>query len=245
MPANTKYAIMGDIHSNLEAMDAVLEDAAARDVDQFACVGDIVGYNANPIECLKKVQELKSTCVRGNHDHYCSHNEELVGFHPLAAAVISWARKQLSDDEKTWLRHLRYRKAGKSFMLVHATLDLPEKWGYVFDELDAMTHFSYQITPVCFHGHTHVPVLFDLAGGRIKTKTFTKFEIEQGHKYFINVGSVGQPRDGTPKAAYATYDTANKVIELHRVKYDIKTAQEKIRKAGLPDWLAERLEIGK
>ena len=239
-----RYAILGDIHANWEALSAVLEDAAAQGVTDYACVGDIVGYNANPIECLEKVREMQCVCVQGNHDHYCSHDEDLTTFHPMAAEVISWTRTKLNDEQKTWLKHLWYRRAVKSFMLVHATLDMPEKWGYVFDDLDAMTHFSYQITAVCFHGHTHVPVVFE-GFGKIKMMSIEKMGLVQGRKYFVNVGSVGQPRDGDPRASYAIYDMDRKEIEIRRIEYDIQAAQKKIVAVGLPEWLAERLATGK
>jgi len=242
--ADAKYAIIGDIHSNWEALSAVLKDAADQDVTNYACVGDIVGYNASPIECLEKIRDLNCLCVRGNHDHYCSHNENLGNFHPLAAIVINWTRARLSDEQKKWLGNLPYLKNTENLTLVHATLDMPEKWAYIFDDLDAMTNFNYQITQVCFHGHTHMPIVFRHSE-RVETISLTKLKIERGHKYFVNIGSVGQPRDGDPRAAYVIYNHTSKEIELRRVQYDIETAQAKIMDAGLPKWLAERLVLGK
>ena len=242
--SDAKYAIFGDIHSNWEALTAVLADAAEQSATHYACVGDVIGYNASPVECLAKIREIKCTCVRGNHDHYCSHDEDLAKFHPMAAAVIEWTRDQLSEEGISWLRHLWYQKAVSNFALVHATLDMPEKWGYVFDDLDAMTHFNYQITPLCFHGHTHVPVVFK-SSARVQTLQLDTMKIERGHKYFVNVGSVGQPRDGNPAAAYVLYDLGTRTVTLRRVDYDIEKAQAKILNAGLPEWLAERLGMGK
>ena len=244
--SDSKYAILGDIHANLEALDAVLLDANGQGITHYACVGDVVGYNANPLECIEKVREMGFDCVRGNHDHYCSSSsdEDLSSFHPLAAAVIAWTSERLSDDQRLWLKRLRYRKVIENFMIVHATLDMPEKWAYMFDDLDAMTNFSYQITPVCFHGHTHMPITFEFTG-RVKTLTSSSLTLERGRKYFINVGSVGQPRDGDPRAAYAIYDAKDRTVEIRRVEYDIETAQARIIEAGLPTWLAERLAIGK
>jgi len=222
----------------------VLKDAAEQQVTNYACVGDIVGYNASPIECLEKIRELKCVCVRGNHDHYCSHEEHLGSFHPLAAVVINWTRRQLSDDQRNWLKHLPYVKTIGNFTIVHATLDIPEKWAYMFDDLDATTNFSYQITPACFHGHTHVPILFKNSG-RVETLPLGKVKVERGHKYFMNVGSIGQPRDGDPRASYVTFDVEKREVELRRIPYDIETAQAKIIDVGLPKWLAERLSLGK
>ena len=242
--SNAKYAVLGDIHSNWEALSAVLNDAAGQNVTHYVCVGDIVGYNASPIECIEKIRELKTICVRGNHDHYCSHDEHLGSFHPLAATVINWTRHQLSDEQRNWLKHLPYLKTVENYTLVHATLDMPEKWAYMFDDLDAMTNFAYQITPVCFHGHTHVPIVFK-GSAKVETMALRKLKVERGHKFFINVGSIGQPRDGDPRAAYVTYDMTSREIELRRVEYDIETAQSKIVDAGLPKWLAERLTMGR
>lgn len=242
--ANLKYAIYGDIHGNWEAFSAVLEDALSLGVTQHACVGDIVGYNANPAECLRKLRELNTVCVRGNHDHYCSHDECIRDFHPLAANVVDWTRNQLTLDEVDFLRQQKLVRVVNGFTLVHSTLDMPEKWGYVFDELEAESNFNYQSTNVCFYGHTHQPVVFEKAGGFVRRATGPKYAIQLGKKYFINVGSVGQPRDGDNRSSYAVYDTVSRQVELRRVPYDIATTQKKVIAAGLPERLAARLQMG-
>lgn len=240
-----KYAVLGDIHANWEALSAVLADADAQGVTNYCSVGDIVGYNADPELCIDKVRELAGdSVVRGNHDHYCSRQEELNGFHPLAADVVDWTRKRLNDKQREWLANLRYSRTVETFMLVHATLDNPEMWGYVFDKLEAEANFAYQMCSVCFFGHTHVPLAFEKAG-IVRGGLYTQLRITAGRKYYINVGSVGQPRDGDPRAAYAIYDLTRNVVELRRVEYDIKATQEKIRAAGLPERAATRLEIGR
>jgi predicted phosphodiesterase len=239
-----KYAILGDVHGNLEALQVVLRDAEQRGVTAFVCVGDIVGYNANPAECLEIVRELKCIAVRGNHDHYCAFDESLDDFHPLAANVVDWTRRQLSDDQLKYLRSLKLYRVVAGFTVVHSTLDMPEKWGYVFDTLEAGTNINYQTTSLCFNGHTHVPVVFE-KNVRVKKTVFQQLRITLGTKYFINVGSVGQPRDGDARAAYAIYDVDAKTVELRRVEYDLAKTQEKIRRAGLPERLAKRLELGK
>ena len=142
------------------------------------------------------------------------------------------------------MRELRYIRLVSSFTIVHATLDGPKRWGYVFDKLAAAASFTYQNTGVCFFGHTHVPVAF-VRDSTVRGGTYSKFKVEPGKKYFVNVGSVGQPRDGNPKAAYVIYDMEESTIELRRLDYDIATAQAKIRAAGLPERLAERLALGK
>src|SRR6187399_1331969 len=228
-----RYAVIADIHANLEAFQAVLADAKAMNCTHYACLGDVVGYNANPKDCLDIVREMGMPVVKGNHDEYCSAENDLEGFNPHAQEAINWTREQLTEDDRKWLRELRYIRLVASFSIVHATLDGPQRWGYVFDKLAAAASFTYQNTAVCFFGHTHVPVAF-IRDAMVRGGTYSKFRVEPDKKYFVNPGSVGQPRDGNPKAAYVTYDLENALIELRRVDYDIPGAQGKLVAAGLP-----------
>lgn len=241
-----KFAIIGDIHSNLEALAAVVDDARTQGATDFVCVGDIVGYNASPRECVELVRSLDCVTVCGNHDHYCSHSESLDDFHPLAASVIEWTRRQLPEEHIDWLQNLKLQAVvpGGGFMIVHSTLDMPERWGYVFDTLEAEAHLSYQNMALCFHGHTHVPIVFEKQRTVVRTEPVnTKIVI--GRKYFINTGSVGQPRDGDPRASYCIYDARLREVEFRRVGYDIASAQARIRAANLPERLAHRLALGR
>jgi predicted phosphodiesterase len=239
-----RYAIIADIHANLEAFNTVLADAKAMNCTHYACLGDVVGYGANPKECLDIVRSMGMPCVKGNHDEYCSSTTDLEGFNPHAQEAINWTRNQLTEDDLKWLRDLRYIRLVASFSIVHATLDGPQRWGYVFDKLAAAASFTYQNTSVCFFGHTHVPVAF-VRDAMVRGGTYSKFKTEPGKKYFINVGSVGQPRDGNPKASYVVYDLDEGSIEIRRLDYDIGTTQRKILEAGLPPRLAHRLAEGK
>jgi predicted phosphodiesterase len=239
-----KYAIIADIHGNLEAFQVVLNDIKSQKAANIVCLGDVVGYNANPKECLQIVREMNIPCVKGNHDEYCSSDDTLDGFNPNAADAVHWTRAQLSAEERQWLRDLKYTRMIASFSIVHATLDAPQRWGYVFDKLAAAASFPYQTTPVCFFGHTHVPVAF-MRDTAVRGGTYSKFKIDPAKKYFVNVGAVGQPRDNNPRAAYVIYDLDTGTIELRRLDYDIAAAQKKIRDAGLPERLAERLEFGR
>ena len=239
-----RYAILGDIHGNLEALEAVLKDARENGVTVYVCVGDIVGYNANPSECLDILRELDCATVRGNHDHYCAYDESLDDFHPLAANVVDWTRKQLSDDQVGFLRSLKLSRSVGGFTIVHSTLDMPEKWGYVFDALEAEANFTYQTTTLCFHGHTHVPLVYERQSA-VRRHTLDSMDVALGAKYFVNTGSVGQPRDGDPRAAYVIYDATARNIVLRRVEYDIDQTQAKIMAAGLPEKLAKRLKEGR
>ena len=239
-----RFAVIADIHANIEALEVVLADSKEQKCTHYCCVGDVVGYNANPKECLDIIRTMGMPVVKGNHDEYCSSEEDLEGFNPHAAEAVNWTRKQLSKEDRQWLRDLKYVRLVTSFSMVHATLDGPQRWGYVFDKLAAAASFTYQNTPVCFFGHTHVPVAF-VRDSVVKGGTYSKFRVEPGKKYFVNVGAVGQPRDGNPKSGYVIYDLNEGTIELRRLDYDIPKAQKKILEAGLPQRLADRLALGK
>ena len=241
------YAVLGDIHANIDALNAVLDDARAQGVTHFVCVGDVVGYNAAPAACIRAVRdELGCPCVRGNHDHYVSDpGTNLADFHPSAAQVVEWTRSQLAADDVQWLHDLPLQKPVMGFMLVHATLDKPDHWGYVFENQQAEANFSYQYTPLCFHGHTHVPIIYSNEPGGVVHYQPRDFTLELGQRLFINVGSVGQPRDGDPRASYVVYDMAVRQIRFRRVAYDVQAAMARNRLVGLPEKCASRLEIGR
>ena len=239
-----QIAILGDIHANLDALDVVLDDCRAQGVTEYLCTGDVVGYNACPHECLSIIREMGCPVMMGNHDFYVSTAQDLDDFNPHAAAVVQWTREQLSDDELRWLRDLPFTRTVKGITLVHATMDRPENFGYVFDNLQAQANFASQKTPLCFHGHTHCPMIYEHTIQGVFRIDPQDFKLQMGRKYFINVGSVGQPRDGDPRATYVIYDTATRELSFRRLEYDIATAQDRIRHAGLPERLAERLQYG-
>jgi len=245
------FAILGDIHANLEALEVVLADCRDQGVTDYLCTGDVVGYNASPHECLEKVRALGCPIVMGNHDCYVSTEQDLNDFNPSAAEVIKWTRKQLTGEELDFLSQLPYSVTTIGITLVHSSLDKPEEFPYVFEKSPALTHFSHQITPICFHGHTHCPIVYEKVGvddlNHIKSKDLPdgKLKLTLGRKYFINVGSVGQPRDGDPRAAYVLYDTSTREVRFRRLEYDVAGAQARIRAAELPENLAVRLEVGK
>jgi predicted phosphodiesterase len=239
-----RFAVFGDIHANLEALQAVLADAEAHGVTHYVCLGDVVGYNANPHECVELVRQLDCPVVKGNHDEQASAADDLSGFNPLAEEAINWTRRHLNEEDKKWLRDLKLVRQVRDFTIVHATLDTPHKWGYVFNQLDAAASFNYQHTQLCFYGHTHAPRAY-IRDSSVKSQVLDKLQIEPSKKYFINCGSVGQPRDGDWHAAYCLYTPDKQQVELRRIEYDIWTAQDKIVAAGLPQKLADRLALGK
>ncbi|MBS0660824.1 MAG: metallophosphoesterase family protein [Verrucomicrobia bacterium] len=239
-----RIALFGDIHANLEALNCVLDDAEKHKCTHYVCLGDVVGYNANPHECVKIVQSLECPVVKGNHDEQAAINDSLEGFNPLAEEALNWTRNHLTAEDRKWLNDLKMVRQVRDFTIVHATLDTPHRWGYVFNQLDAAASFTYQTTGVCFFGHTHAPRAY-IKDGAIVSVALDKITFEMGKKYFINIGSVGQPRDGDWRAAYTIYDIESNSIQLRRLEYDIQTAQRKILEAGLPRRLADRLAIGK
>ncbi|MBC7979204.1 MAG: metallophosphoesterase family protein [Armatimonadetes bacterium] len=239
-----RTAIFGDIHANLEALQAVLADAASQHVTDFVCLGDVVGYNADPVACLNLIRDMGCPTVKGNHDQDASENHPLDTMNQVAASALQWTREQLDDDQRLWLKRLRMVRQVSDYTVVHSTLDQPVNWNYVTNRFDAMSNFSYQFTQLCFHGHTHIPRVY-VKSDKVREVPAESVTIEPDAKYFINVGSVGQPRDGDPRACYAIYDLPSKLIVFRRVEYDIPKTREKILAAGLPPMLAERLADGR
>lgn len=256
-----KFGIISDIHGNLEALTAVLARTEQEGVQKYICVGDIVGYNANPRECLELVRSLNLVAmVRGNHDEYVGSDKELLGFNPYAKHAVMWSKKQLNDEQREWLATQKLKKVllKDKITVVHATLDSPAMWGYIFDVHHAKDNFSYQMTQLCFCGHSHVPVMFRRGISIVNSKGNVEdvsewasikeseiiIPIKKDCKYLVNVGSIGQPRNSDPRASFVIFDSDKKILKRIAVEYDITTAQNKILRAGLPENLAKRLEYG-
>jgi predicted phosphodiesterase len=239
-----RIALFGDIHANLEALEAVLKDASEHGVSEYVCMGDIVGYNADPSACLERVRAMNCPTVKGNHDEDASGNHSLDSMNPVAATALEWTRQQLTDEQRQWLARLRMVRQVSDFTVVHSTLDQPANWNYVTNRFDAMSNFSYQFTQICFHGHTHVPRVY-MKTDKVQEIFTDSVVIEDGAKYFINVGSVGQPRDGDWRACYVLFDLEHQMVVFRRVEYDIAETQRKILAAGLPPMLAERIQEGR
>jgi predicted phosphodiesterase len=239
-----KYAILGDIHANLEALTTVLDDAEKQGVTHYACTGDVIGYNADPKACLQIIRNMKCHLVQGNHDYYAGCNESMELFTPRARKSVLWTRKQLSLFERKYLRQLPMILDIENFTIVHSSLHSPHRWTYIFRNKAAEANFRNQFNQVCFFGHTHVPLAFVKKDG-IEKSFYETIQIRPGAQYLINVGSIGQPRDGNPRCAYAIYDLDEQTVTLRRLDYDIETAQKKIRAAGLPFRNALRLTNGR
>lgn len=245
-----RYAIFSDVHSNLEALQAVLADIRTQGVGHLVCLGDTVGYNANPAECVELVRSLNCTVILGNHDELAASDnvEALQDFNPLAQAGIFYSREHLSKAQKAWLGELPVRAEFEVFGGLHASLANPLAWDYVDTLLDARDHFRVQKVPYYFFGHTHQPAVFTHDPKRQcleRLEVGQRFKFEKEVRYLVNVGAVGQPRDRDPRACYGILDLGAGTFEYRRVAYDVNTAREKIIKAGLPGLLATRLALGK
>jgi len=238
-----KYGMLGDIHSNIEALDAVLE-SLRKEVDRFVSVGDLVGYASNPNECVEKVRGLGAVVVAGNHDCAVTGRTDISHFNPYAREAVIWTKETLSKDNFQYLQSLDFLAHAESCTVVHSSLDKPDGWTYIMSLDEADLSFRLQETPICFVGHTHYPGIFRSDG---KFVMFDEGEhaLRGNYKYLVNVGSIGQPRDGNPDACAVIYDSDKSVVKMKRVAYNLKKAQDKIVKAGLPKILANRLAVGR
>jgi predicted phosphodiesterase len=233
-----RLAILSDIHSNLEALDRALRAVDEADVDAVYCLGDVVGYNADPAACVDRVREHCDAVVLGNHDAAVARKAD-VNFLPAdGQEAARHNRTQLSDAQRDYLADLPLTHTADNCTFVHATPDAPTAWKRLTAYPAAQAQFDHFDTDVCFIGHTHSPaVMADSLG---------IFRVRAGHRYLINVGSVGQPRDGNPKLSFGLFDTDTFEYENVRLDYDVATAARKIRQADrLPNTLADRLEEGR
>ncbi|NUP94943.1 MAG: metallophosphoesterase family protein [Planctomycetaceae bacterium] len=242
-----KYAVLGDIHGNLTALETVLTAIERERVDRILSVGDVVGYGAAPSECIAKLRELGAFVVMGNHDAAAVDRLDTAFFNHHAKEAIRWTRGALSRKDKAWLGELPYVQHLEHCSVAHGTLHRPELFDYIMTVEDADPSFDAMTLPVCFVGHSHVPVtllrLHDNPG-RTSFTPDTAVDLADAAKALVNVGSVGQPRDEDPRTGFAIYDSAAESVELKRLAYDIDREAHRIRAAGLPQMLADRLYLG-
>ncbi len=240
-----RYAIISDIHANLEALQAVQERIESLAIDQVVCLGDVVGYNASPNECADIVRESGMPTICGNHDAVACGIEEPWGFNPVALQAALWTREHLSPANLEWLRKLPDNMQFPHFLAAHGSPT--DRDCYLFTWEDVLPHLPYvteQNYRLCFFGHTHSPGIFS-ADGMYSVDDDSKFQLGEGKTFFINPGSVGQPRDGDSRAAFGLFDSEKNEYELVRTQYDVTAAADRIRQAGLPPFLAERLTMGR
>lgn len=242
-------AVISDIHGNHEALTAVLADIKQRGIKDIFCLGDIVGYGAEPGKCLAKICSLTDKITAGNHDYGAVGLLDISSFNLNARKTIEWTVGILAQQEKEILSKLpliiKSETETGSFWAVHSTPNRPNAWHYILSLDEAEYQFENFQGNLCFIGHSHQPVFWEFdANGRCNSINRARLRLDKAKRYIINAGSVGQPRDGDPRSSYIIYDVERMEVAIRRVEYDIKSAQEKIIKAGLPTRLAERLTHG-
>jgi predicted phosphodiesterase len=241
------YAIISDIHSNLEALSAVISKIAELKTDRILCLGDIVGYNANPNEVIDILKSGKALCIIGNHDAVACGLREPNDFNPLAKRAALWTREQLTGESKTFLRDLPRELKVDDLFIFHGSIHATDQYMLYKEDIKENFQFLEKLTGqprIGFFGHTHVRTAYINDRDVISVDLSFELSLSPSRKYLINPGSVGQPRDYDPRASFLIYDTIEQKVTFYRTDYDIAACQDKIIKAGLPSQLATRLEMG-
>lgn len=241
-----RYLIISDIHANATALETVLADA--ENFDKIWCLGDLVGYGPSPNECIERIQDFPHVSLAGNHDWATLGKLDLSSFNPIARTAIRWTRKELTSSSRAYLNGLTTHKEIDDFYLAHASPREPV-WEYILNTSVALANFEHFSTHFCLVGHTHVPVVFELDKERQQVEALfppLSEPLELGsHRAITNPGSVGQPRDGDPRASYAMLDDEEMTLEFRRVSYPVGITQERMRARDLPQRLISRLEVGR
>jgi len=232
-----RIAIISDIHSNLEALQTAFGIIDDLKPDTVICLGDIVGYGPNPTECLDIIRSKCSVVIKGNHDEAVTVESEAEKFNPYAVEAVKWTREQLDSGHRDYLSGLPYMHEIDDMLFVHGSPAIPENWDYIFTAYDAQSHFPTFTQSVCFIGHTHIPGIY--------TENGSYGAFNRDTRYIINVGSVGQPRDGNPRLSFGLFDTERWDYQNIRCEYDARVTASKIQQAGLPGFLADRLILGR
>jgi len=231
-----RIALISDIHSNLEALTSVLKTIDLLDVDQIWCLGDVVGYGPFPGACVDMVRERCAVVLKGNHDAGTVDELPPTHFNEHGRIAVRWTKGQLTEEQSSYLKSLPLVAVLNGITVAHATPNLPATWRYILSWKDVREAFVGLSTEICFIGHTHVPVI---VGDNGSLNTFRR-----GPRYIVNVGSVGQPRDGNPRASFGLFDSERWTYENIRVSYGVEKTAASLMAAGLPDYLAQRLFLG-
>jgi predicted phosphodiesterase len=251
-----RFAIISDIHSNLEALQKALEIIDEKEIEEIVCLGDLVGYGANPNECIELTRKRARCVLLGNHDQAAFDLSQTEHFNRHARTAAYWTNQTLTPENLEYLKGLPFRHVIDDLTFVHASPRDPEQWEYVFSAHEAKSNFESFQTRICFVGHTHIPGVFpeDLKLQKSRVTQLTphqgsdnrsdRGQLAQETRYIINVGSVGQPRDGNWKLSFGVFDTSAWTYDLVRSEYDVQAASEKILAADLPRFLADRLLVG-
>jgi diadenosine tetraphosphatase ApaH/serine/threonine PP2A family protein phosphatase len=241
-------AVISDIHSNFEALTAVLDDVKAQEVRQIVCLGDIVGYASSVQSCMRAVRELGCPVLLGNHDEAACLPEPPEEFNDTATAGIVFASARLSEPDRAWIKSLPRNLAFEGVIFTHSSLGSSIGWPYIVSPGNAHWHFSNQGSDLAFCGHTHKPMFWwqESPGGQVTQRAGKDIiPMPPNGKILVNVGAVGQPRDGDTRACYVLYRPDQATVEFRRVEYDIKRAKRKIIRASLPRFTAQRLSLGR
>lgn len=241
-----RYAILGDIHSNLAAFEAILQDVKGRGgFDKIWCLGDVVGYGPDPRECIELLRQFEHVCVAGNHDWAAIGKMDTADFNPVAARACHWTAQRLTAEDIDYLQNLPLSLCQDDFTLVHGSPREPI-WEYLLSTEAAQDNFAHFETAYCLIGHSHVPLVFELVGKNAIHRALPEEDsLTLGkNRLIINPGGVGQPRDGDPRASYAIYDTDTRTIYHYRVEYDVPATQKKMEERRLPLPLILRLSQG-
>lgn len=241
-----RVLVISDIHANLTAFETVLEDARGQ-WDYVWCLGDVVGYGPDPNECVEVLRSMPHLCLAGNHDWAALGRLDIRTFNPDARKAVTWTRNTLTPENTQYLEDLPTTFVIGDYTLAHGSPREPV-WEYILEPLVAALNFPHFETPYCLVGHTHQPVIYeqfsDNGDTRAVMPAYRQGRMLNGHRQIINPGSVGQPRDQNPDAAYAVLDVEKKVWEHRRIPYDVAKVQERMRKFDMPERLVTRLEHG-
>lgn len=241
-----RYCIYSDVHANLEALLALLADVQDEADLHFIFLGDAVGYGPNPNECIDLIRAHAEVFLIGNHDQAAISAVNIENFNPYARKAILWTREVLTVENKEFLASLPFKYVDDDMTLVHATPYQPKEWHYIFTLSDALLNFGFFTSPLCFIGHSHNPVsIVRRQESDVLVVNSDEVFIEAGEKYLINVGSLGQPRDGISTSCYVVLDLDARVIQFRRVWYDIKATQKKMLAVSMPEYLIRRLQFGR
>jgi predicted phosphodiesterase len=240
-----KYVIISDIHANLEALEAARREIEEIAPDKVLCLGDLVGYGASPNECVEVTRTISDIMVAGNHDFGAVGRTDIAYFNMYAREAILWTAKALKKKNVDFLSGRPLSEVvGDSIRMVHATPRDPERWNYIFSHEQALEEFDAFEEQICFIGHSHQPIIYELMDSETLIVNNERARVMEGRRYLVNVGSVGQPRDGNPQASICIYDIDKAEIAIKRVEYDVEGAKQRIIDAGLPPVLANRLSWG-
>jgi diadenosine tetraphosphatase ApaH/serine/threonine PP2A family protein phosphatase len=239
-----RIAILSDIHGNLEALEAVLADIDRSGTAALYSLGDIVGYGPNPAACIEIVRRRAAVSLIGNHDAAVAGLTALEDFNEFARWAVAWTARHLDAGQIEYLGSLPYTQRAPAGLFVHASPIEPERWHYIHGRADVDENFAAFSERLCFVGHSHRPGIYAFPGGQSVVRHGVREVLLPGQRYLINVGSVGQPRDRDARASYVLYDDAEGSLEMRRVAYPVEKTQERMRAAGIPAFLVDRLGAG-